>query len=66
MGIINKYTMISALLLNSIIVSAQNYKIIQGHEYVDMGLSVNWATCNIGASSPEGYGDYFAWGYFHL
>lgn len=62
MGIINKYTMISALLLNSIIVSAQNYKIIQGHEYVDMGLSVNWATCNIGASSPEGYGDYFAWG----
>ncbi|MBO5848550.1 MAG: DUF1566 domain-containing protein [Bacteroidales bacterium] len=34
----------------------------QGHEYVDLGLSVKWATCNIGASSPEGYGDYFAWG----
>jgi len=33
-----------------------------GHEYVDLGLSVLWATCNIGAESPEGYGDYFAWG----
>ena len=33
-----------------------------GHEYVDLGLSVMWATCNIGASKPEEYGDYFAWG----
>ena len=32
------------------------------HEYVDLGLSVKWATCNIGANSPEEYGDYFAWG----
>ncbi len=30
--------------------------------YVDLGLSVKWATCNIGATAPEGYGDYFAWG----
>ena len=30
--------------------------------YVDLGLSVKWATCNIGAATPEGYGDYFAWG----
>ena len=36
--------------------------IIQGHEYVDLGLSVKWATCNVGASSPEDYGDYYAWG----
>ena len=35
---------------------------INGHEYVDLGLSVKWATCNIGASKPEDYGDYFAWG----
>ncbi|MBR2154121.1 MAG: Ig-like domain-containing protein [Bacteroidaceae bacterium] len=35
---------------------------IDGHEYVDLGLSVNWATMNIGASTPEDYGDYFAWG----
>ncbi|MBQ7818669.1 MAG: hypothetical protein IJ341_03115 [Bacteroidales bacterium] len=33
-----------------------------GHEYVDLGLSVKWATCNVGADSPEDYGDYFAWG----
>ena len=33
-----------------------------GYEYVDLGLSVKWATCNVGASKPEEYGDYFAWG----
>lgn len=34
------------------------------HEYVDLGLPSGtlWATCNIGASSPEECGDYFAWG----
>ena len=32
------------------------------HEYVDLGLSVMWATTNVGAKSPEDYGDYFAWG----
>jgi hypothetical protein len=31
-------------------------------EYVDLGLSVKWATFNVGASKPEDYGDYFAWG----
>lgn len=30
-------------------------------EYVDLGLSVMWATCNLGASSPEEYGNYYAW-----
>ena len=33
-----------------------------GHEYVDLGLSVKWATCNVGAEKPEEYGGYFAWG----
>ncbi len=32
------------------------------HAYVDLGLSVKWATCNVGAEIPEDYGDYFAWG----
>ena len=32
------------------------------HEFVDLGLSVKWATCNVGATKPEEYGDYFAWG----
>lgn len=31
-------------------------------EIVDMGLSVNWATFNIGATTPEEFGDYYAWG----
>ncbi len=35
---------------------------VNGHEYVDLGLSVKWATCNMGASSPFDYGDYYAWG----
>lgn len=35
-----------------------------GYEYVDLGLpsGLLWATCNVGASKPEDYGDYFAWG----
>ena len=33
-----------------------------GHDWVDLGLSVKWATCNVGASSPTDYGNYYAWG----
>ncbi len=33
-----------------------------GYIYVDLGLSVKWATMNVGASESEDYGDYFAWG----
>lgn len=35
-----------------------------GHDYVDLGLPSGtlWATCNVRANAPEGYGDYFAWG----
>jgi uncharacterized repeat protein (TIGR02543 family) len=38
--------------------------IADGHEWVDLGLpsGTKWATCNVGADSPEDYGDYFAWG----
>ena len=39
-----------------------NHDPYNGHAYVDLGLSVKWATCNVGATSPEEYGDYFAWG----
>ena len=35
---------------------------VANYEYVDLGLSVKWATCNVGAEKPEEYGDYFAWG----
>lgn len=45
----------------NIILGAQTQ---HNHEYVDLGLPSGtlWATCNIGANSPEDYGDYFAWG----
>lgn len=35
---------------------------LNGHEWVDLGLSVKWSTCNVGATSPEDYGSYYAWG----
>ena len=31
-------------------------------EFVDLGLSVLWARCNVGASTPEEFGGYYAWG----
>ena len=34
----------------------------EDHEYVDLGLSVKWATANIGEDMPQKAGDYFAWG----
>ena len=37
-------------------------KLSRSREAVDLGLSVKWANCNVGAKSPEEYGDYFAWG----
>ena len=42
----------------------QTANTIAGHEYVDLGLpsGLKWATCNVGASRPEDYGSYFAWG----
>ncbi len=35
---------------------------INGFEYVDLGLSVKWAACNVGAYAPDDYGNYYAWG----
>lgn len=37
---------------------------LDGHDYVDLGLPSGtlWATCNVGADTPEDFGDYFAWG----
>lgn len=32
------------------------------HEYVDLGLSVKWATCNVGADKPEDNGGLYGWG----
>ena len=37
-------------------------RIEKTHEYVDLGLSVKWATCNIGANAPQDFGNFYAWG----
>ena len=37
---------------------------LNGYDWVDLGLpsGLKWATCNVGASNPKGYGNYYAWG----
>ena len=42
----------------------QSSNTLNGHEFVDLGLpsGLRWATCNVGASSPTDYGNYYAWG----
>ena len=42
----------------------ENIPTHNGYEYVDLGLpsGLKWATCNVGATSPEQAGLYFAWG----
>lgn len=39
-----------------------NQTTISFYRFVDLGLSVKWATCNVGAEKPEEYGEYYAWG----
>lgn len=48
----------------SMIAPTDNTEWHNGYGYVDLGLpsGLKWATCNIGANTPEEYGDYFAWG----
>ncbi|MBR5395962.1 MAG: hypothetical protein IK144_12905 [Bacteroidaceae bacterium] len=50
--------------LDSITFVGGDLIIEEEHEWVDLGLPSGtlWATCNVGANSPEKYGDYFAWG----
>ena len=56
----NPYT--ATVTANSVYVANFEVATNNGHAYVDLGLSVKWATCNVGATTPEEYGDYFAWG----
>lgn len=50
----------NGLIIDNVSVSGE----IGGHTYVDLGLKsgLKWATCNVGASMPIEFGDYFAWG----
>ena len=60
------YPSIIATLLALVVVAACEKPGESGHAVpgraVDLGLSVRWADCNLGANSPEASGDYFAWG----
>ncbi|MBR4775770.1 MAG: hypothetical protein IK008_06700 [Bacteroidales bacterium] len=52
-------TFLSTLsILAAVSAAAANEKVAA----VDLGLSVKWANCNLGATAPEKYGDYYAWG----
>ena len=56
----------AALLFSAIIVSVFGQDKSKSGDlsftYVDLGLSVLWADCNLGASTPSEYGSYYAWG----
>ncbi len=47
---------------NEISFTTRSKTYIDGYEYADLGLSIKWATHNIGSTQAEDYGDYFAWG----
>ncbi len=53
---------LACIILAMVFASCKNE--INGHEYVDLGLpsGLKWATCNIGANTPEAFGGYYAWG----
>ncbi|MCQ2193188.1 MAG: T9SS type A sorting domain-containing protein [Paludibacteraceae bacterium] len=54
------YAQYKAITKDTLPVSGQ----IAGHDYIDLGLPSGtlWATCNVGATTPTGYGHHFAWG----
>ena len=57
--------LICTLMLSSAFISCSSLRFLgyeNGHKYVDLGLSVKWATANIGAVEPQDTGYYFAWG----
>ena len=51
-------------LISAVKDAAQKMKVTEnnGHAFVEMGDGLKWATCNVGASKPEDFGDYFSWG----
>lgn len=54
------FTLVGDVYVFSSVNSFTTEDILEGA--VDLGLSVLWASCNVGATTPEEYGDYFAWG----
>ena len=60
-GSANITASISSLSTKYTVVVVENESEIE-HEYVDLGLSVSWASFNVGSITEEDFGDYFAWG----
>ena len=62
--IFSKSTASGALVVQWNMVKTMATLEVNAHPYVDLGLpsGLLWATCNVGADTPEDYGDYFAWG----
>ncbi len=60
----NKFRFFAAICCAALLFAAceKNDEPANGHEYVDLGLSVKWATCNLGANKPEQEGYLYAWG----
>ncbi|MCD7721663.1 MAG: DUF1566 domain-containing protein [Prevotellaceae bacterium] len=58
----NKTILLSALLALAATAFGQSSGSMCGYDYVDLGLRVKWATCNVGTRYIGEYGDYFAWG----
>ena len=64
----NKIVCLSAITVAILFSACEKEKVQEdtgfenGYQYVDLGLSVKWATFNVGATKPEEYGDYYAWG----
>jgi uncharacterized protein (TIGR02145 family) len=51
------------LLLPMLVACGGGQKEMAQPEAIDLGLSVKWASYNVGAASPEDFGNYYAWGY---
>lgn len=56
-----RFSLFVIFLLANISMYGQMSGYENGHEWVDLGLSVKWASCNIGASSANMYGTFYAW-----
>ena len=54
----------ATMLENNAVHDADKLSSLKNHAWVDLGLpsGLKWATCNVGALSPEEYGNYYAWG----
>lgn len=61
-GLMTNWANYSSILLPISVFKEKNECILATNGAVDMGTSVKWAAYNVGATKPEEYGDYYAWG----